>query len=123
VYRLAVSWLCLTKIWVFGPAIGIGDISFRVLAKCILQVAGPAATEACGADQLCACLPAGIEGAVHLIIKHAWDVHHAPEEWGFLLMIDAHNAFKELDGATMLWAAGHVVPSFVSIPIAIGAHL
>jgi len=80
--------------------IGIGDTWRWVLAKCILQVAGPAATEACGVDQLCAGLSAGIEGAVHLM-QHAWDVNHASEEWGFLL-IDACNAFNELNRTTML---------------------
>ncbi len=80
--------------------IGIVDTWCRVLAKCILLVAGPVATEACGVDQLCAGLSAGIDDAVHLM-QHVWDVSHASEGWGFLL-IDAHNAFNELNRTTML---------------------
>ncbi len=72
-----------------------------MLAKCILLVAGPVATEACTVDHLCASLSAGIEGDVHLM-EHAWDVNHASEEWGFLL-IHAHNAFNELNWTTILW--------------------
>jgi len=75
--------------------IGICETWCQVLAKCILQVAGPVATEACSVDQLCAGLPAGSEGAIHLM-QHAWDVHHASEEWGFLL-IDACNALAQSD--------------------------
>ncbi len=56
--------------------IGIGDTWHQVLLNSILQVAGSAATEACGADQLCAGLSAGIEGAVHLM-QHTWDVNNA----------------------------------------------
>ena len=45
--------------------IGIGDIWRRFFAKCILSIAGPSAKGACGSDQLCAGLSAGIEGAIH----------------------------------------------------------
>jgi len=73
-----------------------------MLAKCLLQVAGLVATEACGAYQLCAgLLSAGIEGGVHLM-QHAWVVNHASKEWKFLL-IDACNAFNKLNKTTMLW--------------------
>jgi len=52
--------------------IGIGDTWHWVLAKCILQVAGSAATEARGVNQLCCVgvVSAGIEGNVHLM-QHA----------------------------------------------------
>ena len=46
--------------------VGIGEIFRRLIAKCIL------AMEACGNLNLCAGLPAGIEGAVHAMTT-AWE--------------------------------------------------
>jgi len=42
----------------------IGNIQIwrRLMAKTVVRIAGPVATDACGADQLCAGLKAGIEG-------------------------------------------------------------
>jgi len=77
------------------------EIWRRTLAKIILEVAGGAAKDACGTDQLCAGLEAGIEGGIHAM-KLMWDIHHMEEEWGFLL-IDACNAFNELNRMAMLW--------------------
>ena len=45
--------------------IGIGEIWRRLLAKCVLKVAGGEAKAACGNAQLSAGLEAGIEGACH----------------------------------------------------------
>ena len=89
--------------------IGIGETWRRAIAKCVLRVAGREASHACGADQLCAGLPAGIEGAVHAM-QHEWDIHHMEEDWGFLL-IDARNAFNELNRTAMLWVVRHEWPS------------
>jgi hypothetical protein len=47
--------------------VGIGEIYRRLFAKCILEVAGGQATMAAGNLNLCAGLPAGIEGAVHAV--------------------------------------------------------
>ena len=42
--------------------VGVGEIWRRLLAKCVLVVAGGEAKEACGSEQLCAGLEEGIEG-------------------------------------------------------------
>ena len=52
--------------------IGIGDIWRRLFAKCVIKVAGSEAAEACGSDQLCAGLKAGIEGASHAV-HQSWE--------------------------------------------------
>jgi hypothetical protein len=43
------------------------------------------AKEACGIDQLCAGLEAGIEGGIHAM-QALWDLHETEENWGFLLI-------------------------------------
>ncbi len=81
----------------------------RAFAKCLLKVAGPEAKEACGTDQLCAGLESGIEGGIHTV-QLMWDTHHMEEDWGFLL-IDARNAFNEMNRTLMLWVVRHEWPS------------
>ncbi len=73
--------------------VGIGECWSRLDAKCVLLVAVEEAKEACGVDQLCTGLEAGIEGAVHAL-RLLWRSHATEEEWGFLL-VDAKNAFNE----------------------------
>ena len=51
--------------------LGIGEIFRRAIAKCALKICGEDAKAACGSTNLCAGLEAGIEGAVHSVIKRA----------------------------------------------------
>ena len=84
--------------------LGIGDIIRRLIAKCGLKVMGQEATRACGTDQLCAGLEAGIEGGIHFI-RQLQDEHlEDPDPWGMLL-IDAKNAFNEGNRKMMAWVA------------------
>ena len=46
---------------------GIGESLRRLMAKLVLATTGHQATAACGIDNLCAGLPAGIEGSVHTL--------------------------------------------------------
>jgi hypothetical protein len=51
-----------------GPGVrpvGIREVIGRLWAKCSLKVSGHRATVSCGSGNLCAGLPAGIEGALH----------------------------------------------------------
>jgi hypothetical protein len=61
--------------------VGIGEVYRRLIAKCVLEVAGGQATTAAGNLNLCAGLPAGIEGAVHALRKAATQPRrpHLPE--------------------------------------------
>jgi hypothetical protein len=73
--------------------LGIGESWNRLNAKCVLFVSVGEAKEACGVDQLCVGLEAGIEGGIHAM-RLLWESHKAEEEWGFLL-VDAKNVFNE----------------------------
>ena len=57
---------------------------------------------------LAANLPASIEGAIHAA-HSAWDSHSDDDNFGFLL-IDARNAFNELDHNMMLYVVHHIWP-------------
>jgi len=89
--------------------VGIGETLERLGAKCVLLVCGDEAKEACGVDQLCAGLEAGIEGGIHAA-KLLWQEHAHAEEWGFLL-VDAKNAFNEGSRILTLWTIRHEWPS------------
>ena len=65
--------------------------------------------EDCSNDQLCGVLQPGIEGGVHAM-HSLWETHKMEEEWGFLL-IDARNAFDEINRTVMLWLIRHECPS------------
>ena len=79
------------------------------MAKCVLEVSGHEAKTACGKTQLCAGLEAGIDGAVHAM-RRLWDLNEDDDEWGFLL-VDARNAFNELNRIASLWTVRHLWPS------------
>jgi hypothetical protein len=53
-----------------------------------------------GADQLCSGLAAGIEWPIRAG-QLMWDQHSEEENWGFLL-VDACNAFNEVNQTAML---------------------
>jgi hypothetical protein len=90
--------------------IGVGKTWRRLAAKATLLVSGCDAKERCGINQLCAGLEAGIEGVIHVIDK-LWRQHKEEEEWGFLLLVDAANAFNELNWTAMLWTIRQEWPS------------
>lgn len=52
--------------------VGIGEITRRLMAKCVIAVTGEECTLACGNFNLCAGLSAGIEGACH-VMHDFWD--------------------------------------------------
>ena len=87
--------------------IGIGESLRRVLGKTIMLVAGADVQIACGADQLCAGLEAGIEAAIHSLN----DIFEEQKDagWGVLLL-DASNAFNALNRKAALWQARHLWP-------------
>ena len=89
--------------------VGVGETWRRLMAKCLLRVAGPEAKAACGTTQIAGGVEAGIEGATHAM-RVLWEERAQEEDWVFIL-IDAHNAFNEDNWTAMLWAVRHKWPS------------
>jgi hypothetical protein len=58
--------------------VGIGEVWRRLFSKVLLKVVGSQATAACGNYNLCAGLPAGIEGAAHAVCS-ALDPEELPD--------------------------------------------
>ena len=54
-------------------------------------------------------MSAGIEAAVHLGYEVV-DGNYDTDDWGFIL-VDARNAFNDLNRYTMLWMVRHLWPS------------
>jgi hypothetical protein len=88
--------------------IGIGKTWRRSIAKSILGVTDREIAAACKAYTVCAGLQGCIKAAIHAM-EAIWDYHHIEEEWG-LLLIDANNAFNEMDRTIMLWNIRHEWP-------------
>ena len=82
--------------------IGIGEIADRCFEKIMSIVTGEDVMEACGSDQLCSGVKAGIEGAIHGISEKFHE--HCDEGWG-LLLTDAENAFNSISRPVFLWSA------------------
>ena len=59
--------------------VGIGESIRRLLAKCVVKIAGSEAMQAASNLNLCAGLPAGIEGAVHALLTK-WTEEIDPDE-------------------------------------------
>ena len=54
--------------------VGVGETWHRLMAKCLMKVAGPEDKSACGITQLAGGLEAGIEGAIH-VMRVLWEEH------------------------------------------------
>ncbi len=77
--------------------IGIGETLRRIIGKAVLKVVGPDVRAVTGALQLCAGQESGIEAAVHamrVIFEH--------EDTDAVLLVDAKNAFNNLNRQTAL---------------------
>jgi len=86
--------------------IGIGESWRRLLTKCLFAVAGKDAADECGIDNLSGGISTGIEAAVHSTYGVV-DGNYETDDWGFIL-VNARNAFNELNRYTMLWTVRHL---------------
>ena len=92
--------------------IGIGDIFRRLVCKFFLSITGNEATRACGTDQICCGLEAGIEGGIHHLRSLCEENSDNGDPWGVLL-IDARTAFNEGNRKLVMWVARHEWPTGV----------
>ncbi len=112
--------------------VGIGSVFRRLLSKVLLLIAGGQASQACGNTNLCAGLPAGIEGAVHALNETtATSTNASPEEHNnegssvappplatadaiddpvVTILVDASNGFNELNRGAMLRTVRYLWP-------------
>ena len=111
--------------------VGIGEVYRRLWAKTVIAAVGSQATAACGNFNLCAGLPAGIEGAVHAVREaRTADLPHPPltapqeptddaglftqpqepipDDPNAALLVDASNGFNELGRKGALWTVRHL---------------
>jgi len=90
--------------------IGVAEMPRRIIGKAILKIIGREIQEVAGARQLCAGHQAGAEAAIHAMRA----VLDKPEVEGALL-IDASNAFNNLNREVALHNVSQLCPSFSRI--------
>ena len=86
--------------------VGLGETWKRIFANILLKVTGPEAAMVCHDDQLCAGIMAGIDGTTYGV-QAIWDEKPNTEDWVFLLL-DAKNAFKDINRVRMMWTVRHL---------------
>ena len=92
--------------------IGICECLRRIVGRAVLSVVGPYVREVIGALQLCAGQDAGIEAAIHTMS----DVLNERESDGILL-VDAHNAFNNLNRQAALLNVNRLCPALGKVVI------
>ena len=92
--------------------IGVAEVVRRIIGKTILSVIGSDIKQASGSIQLCAGQEAGSEAAIHAIQK----AYNKDDAEGVLL-IDASNAFNQLNRGVALCNIQELCLSFATILI------
>ena len=90
--------------------IGVGEVLRRIIGKAVMRIIGRDLQQAAGSSQLCAGQMGGCEAAVHAM-KQIFDL---PEVDGVLL-VDAKNAFNELNRQVTLRNVEVLCPSLAPI--------
>ena len=92
--------------------IGIGDTARRIIAKAVLFITRPDIQEATGCFQMCGGQISGIEAAVHAV-RSAFEL----ETTEGVLLVDASNAFNNLNREVALLNIGRICPPLATIVV------
>ena len=92
--------------------IGVGEVSRRIVGKAVLSVMGVEIQQAAGSLQLCAGQPSGCEAAIH-VLRHIFDDTTTQAA----LLVDASNAFNNLNRQLALANIASICPAFSRILI------
>ncbi len=90
--------------------IGICEVVRRIIGKAVLRVLSRSIQETAGTVQLCAGQPAGIEAAIHAMRKI-----YESDDTEAVLLVDASNAFNQLNRAAALHNIGILCPQLATI--------
>ena len=92
--------------------IGVGEVARQIVGKAVLSVMGVEIQQAAGSLQLCAGQPSGYEAAIHAL-RHIFD--NATIQAA--LLVDASNAFNNLNHQLALANIASICPAFSRILI------
>ena len=82
--------------------VGVGKTWKRIMAKCVMKVAGHEAKETCRTDQLCGGIKGVYKGSP-IICASCVRENAQKEDW-VLLLINTQNVFSVENRTEMLWA-------------------
>ena len=106
-YRLFMSGrlIALDKLPGVRP-VGVGEMWCHIFTKCVLKVTGSEAPHVCRDGQICTGLELEIDGWVHGV-QSTREANLTEEKWDFLL-VDAKNAFNNINKIGILWMVRHL---------------
>ena len=88
--------------------VSVEETLIHLFEKSVLKVMGPEDTNTFQDNPLCDGIKSVIDGVVHGV-QVIWDDNSSMENWDFILM-DAKNAFNEINCIGMLWTVHHLWP-------------
>ena len=89
--------------------IGIGEVLWRIIGKCVIDIAKEDVQKAVGNLQVCAGQHAGVEAAIHAL-RELYD----DKECEAVLLVDASNAFNTLNREAMMHNIGILCPTLTT---------
>ena len=92
--------------------VGVGEVVHRIVGKAVMKVVKQDLQEAIGSIQLCAGQDAGCEAAVHAM-EHLF----AGEDTEAMLLVDATNAFNQLNRQVTLLNTDKICPAMAHVLI------
>ena len=89
--------------------IGVGEVTKRIISKCVMKVVKPDVIEASGSLQVCAFQSSESEAVIHAM-RNIFDA----DDTDAILLIDASNAFNALNRTAALHNTGILCPTMAT---------